>query len=79
MSREKAKKLALVLTTSMLMTEDSEVAILVRVNELEQVTCIQYPITFPDDITQDGLALDLVSALLDLGSEVNIMHPAFAK
>ena len=61
------------------MTEDSEEAILVNAKELEQETCIQYLITFPGGVTQDGSALDLVSALLDLGSEVNVMHLAFAE
>ena len=79
MPREGAKKLASVLTTSTLVTEDSEEAILVSVKELEQVTCIQYLIAFPGGVTQDGLALGPVSALLDLGSEVNAMHPAFAE
>ena len=60
-------------------TEDSEEAILVIVKELKQVMCIQYLIAFPGDITQDGSALDLVSALFDSASEVNAMHPAFAK
>ena len=61
------------------MTEDSEEATLVSAKELEQVTCIQYPIAFPGNVTQDGSALGPVSALLDLGSEVNAMHPAFAE
>ena len=61
------------------MTEDSEEAILVSAKELEQVTCIQYPIAFPGGVTQDGSALGPVSALLDSGSEVNAMHPAFAE
>ena len=61
------------------MTEDSEKAILISVIELKQVTCIQYPIAFPDGVTQDGSALDPVLALLDSGSEVNAMHTAFAK
>ena len=65
--------------TSMSETEDSEKAILVSAKELEQVTCIQYFITFPDDVTQNGLALDLMSALLDLGSEINAMHLVFAE
>ena len=30
-------------------------------------------------ITQDGSAMDLLSALLDSGNEVNAMHPAFAE
>ena len=61
------------------MTEDSEEATLVSTKELEQVTCIKYPIVFPGGITQDGSALGLMSALLDLGSQVNTMHPAFAE
>ena len=61
------------------MTEDSEEAILVSAKELEQVMCIQYPIVFPGDVTQNSSALDSVSALLDSGSEVNAMHLAFAE
>ena len=41
--------------------------------------CIQYFIVFPGGVTQDGSALGPVLALLDLGSKVNAMHPAFAK
>ena len=37
---------------------------------LAQVPCIRYPINFRKKS---------VSALLDLGSEVNAVHPAFAK
>ena len=48
---ERAKKLALVLTTFMSVTEDSEEAILVSVKELEWVMYIQYPIVFPGDVT----------------------------
>ena len=59
------------------MTEDSEEAILVSVKELERVTCIQYLIAFLSGVTQDGSALNSVSALLDSDSEVNVMHPAF--
>ena len=40
---------------------------------------IQYPIAFPDDVTQDGSALDLVLVLLDLGSEINAIHTIFAE
>ena len=65
--------------TSTLVIEDSEEAILVSAKELEQVTCIQYPITFLGGITQDDSVLDLMSALLDLDSEVNAMHPAFVE
>ena len=66
-------------TTSTSVTEDSEEAILASVKELERVTCIQYPITFPGGVTQDGVALDFVLALFDLGSKVNAMHLAFAE
>ena len=51
------------------MTEDNEKAILVSAKELERVTCIQYPIALPGP----------VSALLDSGSKINAMHPAFAE
>ena len=61
------------------MTEDSEEAILINVKELEQVMCIQYPITFPGGVTQDGSALDPVSAFFDSNSEVNAMHLVFAE
>ena len=66
-------------TTSTSVTEDSEEAILVSTKELERVTCIQYLIAFSDGVTQDGSALDPVLALLDSGSEVNAMYPAFAE
>ena len=61
------------------MTEDSEEAVLVSAKALEQVTYIQYLIAFLGDVTQDGSALDPVSAPLDSGSEVNTIHPAFAE
>ena len=64
-------------TTSTLVTEDSEEAILVSAKKLEQVTCIQYPIAFLDGVTQDSSALNLESALFDSGSKVNVIHPAF--
>ena len=35
--------------------------------------------TFPGGVTQDGSVLDPVLALLDLGSEINAIHPAFAE
>ena len=79
MPRERAKKLALVLTISTSVIEDSEKAILVSVKELEQVMCIQYLIAFPGSVTQDGSALNPVSALLDSGSEINAMHLAFVE
>ena len=59
--------------------KNSEKAILVSAKELEQVTCIQYLIAFLNGVTQNGLALDPVLALFDSGSEVNVMHPAFAE
>ena len=61
------------------MTEDSEGAILVSVKEIKQITCIQYPIVFSGSVTQDSLALDLVSVLFDSGNEVIAMHLVFAK
>ena len=53
MSWEAAKKLVFVLTTSTLVTEDSEKAILIGAKELKQVTCIRYPIVFLGNVTQD--------------------------
>ena len=41
--------------------------------------CIQYPIAFPSSVTQDGSVLDFLSALLDSGSEINAIHPAFVE
>ena len=61
------------------MTEDNKETILVSIKELEQVMCIQYSIAFPGGVTQDGSILNLVLILLDLGSEVNAMHPVFAE
>ena len=68
-----------ILTTSTLVTEDSEEAIQVSAKKLERVTYIQYPITFLDGVTQDGPVLDPVLALLDLGNEVNVIHLAFTE
>ena len=39
---------------------------------LERVTCLRYPVQFRKDQA-------LVDALLDCGSEVNAMHPAYAQ
>ena len=77
MSQDGAKKLAPVSTTSTLVTENSGEAILVSVKELEQITCIQYLITFLGGITHDSSALDSVLTLLNSGSEVNTIHPIF--
>ena len=44
-----------------------------REEALERVTCIHYPVQFRD--TDKAL----IQALIDSGSEVNIMHPSFAK
>ena len=63
----------------MSVTEESEEATLVSAKELERITYIQYPIAFPGGVTQDGSTLGPVSALLNLGSEVNAMHLAFAE
>ena len=78
-SQKGAKKQVSVSTTSTLVTEDGKKAILASAKELERVTYIQYLITFPGGVSQDGVALDPRSALLDLGSKVNVMHPAFAE
>ena len=79
MSRKGVKKLVLVSTTSMSVTKDSKEAILVDAKELERVTCTWYPIAFLGDVIQDDSSLDPVLAILDSGSEVNEMHPAFAE
>ena len=60
-------------------TKNSKEEILVSAKELEQVTYIQYLIAFPGRVTQDGSALDPVLVLLDWGSKVNTMHPAFVE
>ena len=69
----------LVSMTSTSVTENSEEATLVSAKELEQITCIQYSIAFPGGVTQDGSTLGPVLALLDSGSEVNVIHPDFAE
>ena len=79
MSQKGAKKLVLILMTFILMTKNSEEVILVSAKKMEQITCIRYPIIFSGIVTQDGSALDPVLTLLDSSSEVNVMHPAFAK
>ena len=60
-------------------TKDSEEAILVSAKELEQIIYIQYLITFPGSVTQDDSVLDSMSALLDLSSKINAIHPVFAE
>ena len=79
MSQEIAKKLVSVLITSMLVTKDNEKTIFINAKELEQIICIQYPITFSSNVTQDGLALDLILALLDSNSKINTIYLTFAK
>ena len=60
-----AKKLVLVSATSTSVTGAIEEA-------LERVSYIHYPVQFKKDKNQ-------VQALIDSGSEVNAMHPSFAK
>ena len=62
---EAAKKLVSVSATSTLETGAREEA-------LERVSCIHYPIQFKKDKNQ-------MQALINSGSEVNAMHPSFAK
>ncbi len=57
------KKLVAVSTTSMSMTDK------ITEEELEQILCIWYYITFKDQ----------TKALLDLGNKVNAMSQAFAQ
>ncbi len=63
---QKGKILVAVLTISISMTD---MKIEGELEELEWVSCIQYPITFKDQI----------EVLLDLESEVNVMSQAFAQ
>ena len=79
MSQERVKKLVSISTISISVTKNSEEAILVSAKELEQVTCIQYFIAFPGGVTQDGLVLGPVLALLDSSGEVNAIYPTFAE
>ena len=60
-----AKKLVSVSTTSTSMTGP-------RTEALDRVPCIHYPAQFKKDTAE-------VQALIDLGSEVNAMAPAYAK
>ena len=61
-----AKKLALVLTTSVLLTNDNEKVM------LEKILCIYYLVCFQKNQEQ-------VKTLLNSGSKVNIMSPAYVK
>lgn len=79
MSGKKAKKLVLILVTSISVTEHSKKAILVNAKDLKQMICIQYLIIFQDSLTQVSKALDLISVFLDLKSEVNAIHLIFVK
>ena len=65
-----AKKLVSVLATSLLVTDASRKASKVRV--LDKIPCIYYHVQFRKDKGQDVLAL------LNSGSEVNTMTPAYA-
>ena len=67
---QQAKKLVLILATSLLMTGASRKALKVRV--LNRIPCIYYPVQFCKDKDRDILAL------LDFGSEVNAMTLAYA-
>ena len=60
-----AKKLVSVSTTSISITGP-------RTKALNRVSCIHYPVQFKKDTTE-------VQALIDLGSEVNIIAPTYAK
>ena len=60
-----AKKVVTVLATSTLMTDTRE-------ETLERVFYIHYLVQFMKDKTQ-------VQALINLGSEINAIHPSFAK
>ena len=64
----KGKKLASVSATSASVTGANQGA---EDQQLNRVPCIQYPVKFKKDSTE-------VQALLDSGSEVNAMTPAYA-
>ena len=66
----KVKKLVLVLTTSMSVTQASKEAQEVI---LDRVPCIHNPVQLQKD---KGAT---IWALIDLGSEINVMTPAYAK
>ena len=63
----RVKKLVTVSATSASVTEASKEA------TLERVPCIRYPVRFRK------YQVDDTQALIDSGSEVNAMHPAYAK
>ena len=70
-SEEGVKKLVTVSATFMPVIIAKEKAVGENLgSNLARVPCIRYPINF---------GKKSVSALLDLGSEVNAVHPAFAK
>ena len=70
-SEKRVKKLVTVLATSMPVTVVREEEVGENLGaKLAQISCICYPINF---------GKKSVSALLDSGSEVNAVHPAFAK
>ena len=79
MSQKKAKKQVLISTTSNSMIKNSKETILVSDKELEQVMYIQYFIFFYGSLTQVDSVPDLVSAFLDLNSEINTIHLVFIK
>ena len=62
----------LVSVTSVPVTDGGEEVV------LERVPCIHYPVRFQEDSKQEGQQQQ-VRALLDSGSEVNAMSPAYAK
>ena len=61
-----------VLATSVSVTDGGEEVV------LERVSCIHYPVWFQKDSKQKGQQQQ-VRALLDSGSKVNAMSPAYAK
>ena len=67
------KKLVSVSATSTSMTGASKEA-LEQEGALERVPCIHYLVQFKKDMSKAQ-----VQALIDSGSEVNTIHPTFAK
>ena len=62
---------------STLVIENSGKAILISAKSLEQITYMKYLIVFQGGLGQVSKILNPVSAIFDLGSEVNVIHPAF--
>ena len=61
----------------MSMIKNNKEVILLSAKDQKQVIHIQYSIIFQGSLTQVGQASGPVLALLNLGSKVNVIYPAF--